>query len=75
MALKIALAQQEKNSINFSKVNINFGLSFYYTGDENYLYVNKKEICKFETKDSISWYNFCLGSTSKDFTKVKLGKT
>ena len=35
----------------------------------NYFYVNKTEICKFKAKDNISWYNFCLGSTSKDFTK------
>ena len=75
MALKIALAQQEKNSTNFSKVNTNFGLSLYYTGDESYLHVNKKEICKFKTKYSISWYNFCSEGTSKDFAKVKQGKT
>ena len=33
------------------------------------MYVNKTEICKFKTKDNISWYDFCLGSISKDFTK------
>ena len=26
-------------------------------------------ICKFKANDNTSWYNFCLGSVSKDFTK------
>ena len=26
-------------------------------------------IYKFKAKDNISWYNFCLGSVSKDFPK------
>ena len=33
------------------------------------MYVNKTESCKFKTKDNIRWYDFCLGSISKDFTK------
>ena len=36
--------------------------------DGGYLHVNKTEICKFKAKDKISWYNFCLGSVSKDLT-------
>ena len=40
-----------------------------YNGDESYLYVNKKEIYKLKAKYNISWYNFCLGSISQDFTK------
>ena len=47
----------------------NFVLSSYCNGDENYSYVNKTEICKFKAKVNISWYNFCLGSVSRDFTK------
>ena len=35
------------------------------------MYVNKTEICKFKANDNISWYNFCLGSVSKDFTKYE----
>ena len=35
----------------------------------NFLYANKTEICKFKTHDEIPWYDFCLGSISKDFTK------
>ena len=26
-------------------------------------------MCKFKAKDNIGWYDFCLESTSKDFTK------
>ena len=37
--------------------------------DESCLYVNKTEIFKFKAKDNIRWYNLCLGSISKDFTK------
>ena len=33
------------------------------------MYVNKTEICKFKATDNISWYDFYLGSISKDFTK------
>ena len=65
----ITLVQQEKNSINFSKLNTKLCLSLQCDGDESYLYVNKTEIYKFKAKDNISWYTFCLGSVSKDFTK------
>ena len=44
-------------------------MSLHYRGDESYLYVNKTEIWKFKAKENISWYKFCLGSMSKDFTK------
>ena len=33
------------------------------------MFVDKTEICKIQVKDNISWYNFCSGSISKDFTK------
>ena len=45
-----------------------------YNGEESYLYVYKTGICKFKASDSISWYNFCLGSISKDFTKNELSE-
>ena len=67
--LMIALVQQKKNYINFSKGNTKFGFNLHYNGDESYLYINKTEICKFKAKDNISWYNFFLGSVSQDFTK------
>ena len=41
----------------------------HYNGNESYLYINKTEICEFETKDNKSCYNFCLGSISKDLKK------
>ena len=43
-----------------------FCLSLHYNGDESYLYVDKTETCKFKANDNTSWYNFCLGSISKD---------
>ena len=33
------------------------------------MYVNKTEILKLKANDNISWYDFCLESVSKDFTK------
>ena len=62
--LMIALVQQKK-IIKFSKENT----SLLYDVDENYLHVNKTEICEFKAKYNISLNNFCLGSVSKDFTK------
>ena len=46
-------------------------LSLNYNSDESYLYINKIDICKFKSKDNISWCNFCLESISKDFTRDK----
>ena len=63
------MQQKKKISINFSKENKKFCLNLHCNGDESYLHVTKKEICKFKAKDNISWYNFCLRSISKDFTK------
>lgn len=70
----IALMQQKKISINFYKTKANFCLSLHYNGAESYLYVNKAEICKFKVKDNIMWYNFCLESMSKVFTKDEQSK-
>ena len=67
--LMVALVQQKEISINFSKANTKFCLSLHYNGNDSYLYVNKTEIYKFKGKDNISWYNFCLGNVSQDFTK------
>ena len=60
---------QQKNSINFNKAKTKFCLSLHCNGDESYLYVNKTEICKFKANNNLSWYNFCLGSLSKDLAK------
>ena len=48
---------------------VEFCLSLHYNSDESYFYVNQTEIYKFKAKDYISWYKFCLGSASQDFTK------
>ena len=44
-------------------------MSLYCNGINSYLHINKTEICKFKAHDNIRWYEFCLGSVSKDFTK------
>ena len=69
MMLMITLVQQKKIGINFSQAKTKFCLSLHYNGNESNLYVNKTEICKFKSNYNISWYNFCLGSVSKVFTK------
>ena len=60
----------EKKSVKFIKPKAKFCLSLRYNGDESYLYVNKAENCKFNAKDNISWYNFCLESISNDIQKM-----
>ena len=69
MVLMTAPAQQKKSSIIFSKAKIKFCLSLHCNVDESYLHVNKTEICKFKANDNINWYNLCLRSVSKYFTK------
>ena len=61
--------EEKRISFNLSKANTKFCLSLHYNGDESYLYLDKTKIYKFKTKDNITWYNFCLGSVSQDFTK------
>ena len=43
--------------------------------DENYLYVNKTEICKLKVHVNICWHEFCLGTILKDFTKDEMSET
>ena len=45
-----------------------------YSGDENYLYINKTKICKFKGLDNIAPYQFSLGSLSKDCKNNKMNK-
>ena len=75
MILKKALVQQRKSLVlTLLKQTPKFALSLHQNGDENYLYVNKTEICKFKVCGNILWYQFCLGSISKDFTKDEMGE-
>ena len=61
--------QKKTYSINFTKTERKFCLSLHYNGDNSYLFVNGKEICKFKAKDSeIVHYPLCLGNISKDFS-------
>ena len=39
------------------------------------MYISKTKIYKFKAKDNIVWYNFYLGSVSKDFTKDEQSET
>ena len=56
-------------SINFTKTKRKFCLSLHYNGDDSYLFINGKEICKFKAKDSeIVTYPLCLRNISKDFS-------
>ena len=52
-------------SPNFSAENKAFCLSLHYDGDDNYLFVNGKEVTKFKAKDSeIKANQLTLGSIS-----------
>ena len=50
-------------------------MSLHYNGHESYLYVNDIKIDKSKAHDNICWYDFCLESISKDFTKDELIET
>ena len=63
------LTSEKMYSINFSKDNIKFCLSFHYNGANSYLFVNGREIIKFKAKDSKIVANpLCLGNISKDWS-------
>ena len=61
-------------SILLTKIKIL--LSFYYNGENSYLFVNSTEIHKFKAKDSeIVASPLCLGNISKDFSVDNIKKT
>ena len=63
-------------SVNFTKENTKFCLSFPYNGADSCFFVNGKEIHKFAAKDSeITPYELCLGNISKDFSIDSMKKT
>ena len=49
-------------------------LNLHYNGDYSYLCINKTETSKVKANDNIGWYDFCLGSVSKDFIKDEQSK-
>ena len=62
--LEHTLTAEKFYSINFTKGNTKFCLSF---RANSYLFVNGTEIIKFKAKDSeIAAYPLCLGNISKD---------
>ena len=74
--LEHILAVEKLCSINFTKQNTKFCLSFHYNETNSYLLVNGKEIIKFKAKDSeIEAYPMCLGNISKDWSIDKMKKT
>ena len=63
-------------SINFTKNNTKFCLSFHCNGANSNLFANGTEIIKFKAKDSeIVAYPLCLGKISRDFSKDNMKKT
>ena len=62
-------------SINFSATRTRLCLSLHYNGDNSYLFVNGKEMIKFNAKDSeIVGNPICLGNISKDFSERNMKK-
>ena len=46
-------------------------LSLHYNGDNSYLFVNGKEVTKFQAKNSeLIKHLMCLGGLSKDYNKI-----
>ena len=62
-----SLTAEKSYSINFTKENTKFCLSFHCNGANSYLFVNGTEIIKFKAKDpEIAAYPQCLENVSKD---------
>ena len=57
---------EKKFSINFTKANTNFCLSLHYSANNNYLFLNGKEITKFKGDNTNVNFptRFCVGSIS-----------
>ena len=67
--LEHTLTAEKMYSINFSKRDTKFCLSFHYDGANRYVFVNGIEIYKFKAKDSeIDATPLCLGNISKDWS-------
>ena len=63
-------------SINFTKANTKFCLSFHYNGANSYLFVNGTEVVKFKAKYSeIVETPLCLENISKDWSVDNMKKT
>ena len=68
--------QKKRIRLILQKPKKKFRLSLHYNGDNSYLFVNGKEICKFKAKYSeIVPYPLCSGKISKDFSVDNMKKT
>ena len=67
---KLWIIRKKKFSLNFTKANTNLCLSWDYNADNNYLFVNGKEIFKFKADNKNVNFptRFCLGSISGEFS-------
>ena len=63
-------ASEKKIDLNFIKAKTKFWLSLHYNGDNSYLFVDGKEICKFKANNGSANFpfQFCLGSISDKFS-------
>ena len=72
--IKVSFGSVEKMfSINSSRPNTKFCLSLHYNADNNYLFVNRKEIFKFKADNKNVNFptQFCLGSISNGFSATE----
>ena len=71
-----SLRSEAKHSINFSRSERKFCLSFHYNGSKSFLYVHATKIHQLKAKDSeIKRYRLLLGNISKDFSVDNIKKT
>ena len=70
--MEVSVHTEKKININFSKAKTKFCLTFHHNSDNSYLFVNGKEIYKFEVSNKNVNFpsQFCLGSISKKFDYV-----
>ena len=74
--LEQILTAEKMYSINFTMTKKKFCLSLHYNGANSYLFVNAKEIVRFQAKDSaIVAAPLCLGNISKDWSLHNIKKT
>ena len=74
--LEHTLSAEKMYSINFTKENTKFYLSFHYNGANSYLFANGTEIIKFKAKYSeIIANSSCLGNILKDWSVDNTKKT
>ena len=73
----VILTAEKKYPINFFGSRNQFSLSLHYNGDNNYLFVNDKEIIKFKAKKAseIVANSLCLGNISEAFSVANMKKT